>query len=112
MEGGYNPATTAAATAGNQGTELQQSIFGAPPSAAATAASTAATSGSGAGLKPPDSGMAVEGQDGARSPQGVKRGREDESDDEDAPMDEDDDGDEEWDCVHENGDGVEEKGWD
>lgn len=37
--------------------------------------------------------MAVDAQDDAKSPQGVKRGREDESDDEDAPMDEDDDGD-------------------
>lgn len=32
-------------------------------------------------------------EDGARSPQGVKRRRDDESDEEDVPMDEDDDGD-------------------
>ncbi|KAI9724333.1 MAG: hypothetical protein M1812_000401 [Candelaria pacifica] len=69
-------------------TELQQSIFNAPPSAATVLPTSTG------GLKPQD--VAVNGavsEDGANSPQGVKRRREDESDDEDAPMDEDDEGD-------------------
>lgn len=45
-------------------------------------------------LKPSEA--AVNGaisEDGGKSPQGIKRRREDESDEEDAPMDEDDEGD-------------------
>ncbi|KAI9743411.1 MAG: U2 snRNP complex subunit msl1 [Candelina submexicana] len=78
------PAPVGAVTA----TELQQSIFNAPPSTA-----TAPLTSNG-GLKPQEAAVngAVSG-DGAKSPQGVKRRREDESDDEDAPMDEDDEGD-------------------
>ena len=65
-------------------TELQQSIFNAPPSS-----SMAST------LKPPDPAASKQGvEEGGRSPQGVKRRREDEaSEAEHAPMDEDDDGD-------------------
>ena len=72
-------------------TELQQSIFGAPPS---SAIASTGPSASAASLKPPgDAAISNIAEDGGRSPQGVKRGREDESDEEDAPMDEDDDGD-------------------
>lgn len=69
-------------------TELQQSIFGAPPSSlpapVPSASSAIATDAS------IDKGMMdVNGaEDG---PKGVKRGREDESDDEEAPMEEDSD---------------------
>ncbi|KAI9821570.1 MAG: U2 snRNP complex subunit msl1 [Thelocarpon impressellum] len=71
-----------------QVSELQQSIFNAPPSSTNTGP-TQSTS-----LKPPDGGAAgTSAEEGAKSPQGVKRRRDDESDDEDAPMDEDDDGD-------------------
>lgn len=69
-------------------TELQQSIFNAPPSATTAPPTSTPT------LKPPEA--AVNGavsEDGAKSPQGIKRRREDESDEEDAPMDEDDEGD-------------------
>lgn len=65
-------------------TELQQSIFNAPPSSA-TAAASAATPAAKAPVVGTD-GMDVD-SDG---PKGVKRGREDESDDEGAPMEEGD----------------------
>ncbi|KAI9845699.1 MAG: hypothetical protein M1838_001562 [Thelocarpon superellum] len=78
LDGTFRVETTQVAV-----TELQQSIFNAPPSS--NAAPT---------LKPPGSTAAdpiAEG--GAKSPQGLKRSRDDESDEGDAPMDEDDDGD-------------------
>lgn len=69
-------------------TELQQSIFGAPPSSlpapvpSASSAKVTETS--------IDKGkMDVDGEEDGRK--GVKRGREDESDDEEAPMEEDSD---------------------
>lgn len=69
-------------------TELQQSIFGAPPSslpAPVTSASSAKVAEASI-----DKGKAdVDGEEDGRK--GVKRGREDESDDEDAPMEEDSD---------------------
>ena len=59
-------------------TELQQSIFNAPPSASA-------------GLPPKAPSTAPKGADGDEGPpQGVKRRRDDESDDEGAPMEEGD----------------------
>ncbi len=65
-------------------TELQQSIFNAPPSSLSAPPPSAASS-----LKPPDTAT-----NGVKSdmdgPQGVKRRRDDESDAEDAPMEEDD----------------------
>lgn len=63
-------------------TELQQSIFGAPPSslpAPSAKAPQAVEKG----------GMDVDGD--GDGPKGVKRAREDESDDEGAPMEEDSD---------------------
>ena len=62
-------------------TELQQSIFNAVPSAPGTAG---ASSGA---LKPPPSSEVA-----PASPQGVKRPRDDESDEGDVPMEEDDEG--------------------
>ena len=69
-------------------TELQQSIFGAPPSAlpapVPSAPSAKVTEAS------VDKGeMEVDGEEDG--PKGVKRVREDESDDEEAPMEEDSD---------------------
>ncbi|KAI9818229.1 MAG: U2 snRNP complex subunit msl1 [Pycnora praestabilis] len=76
-------------------TELQQSIFNAPPSSTTT--TTAPPPASSATLKLPQAatnGASEPAEDGAKSPQGVKRRREDESDEEgDAPMEEDDEGD-------------------
>lgn len=59
-------------------TELQQSIFNAPPSSAAAPAAKAPQATT--------NGMAADADD----PKGVKRGRDEESDDEGAPMEEDD----------------------
>ena len=69
-------------------TELQQSIFGAPPS------SLPAPVPSGSSAKVTETSidkgkMDVGGEEDGRK--GVKRGREDESDDEEAPMEEDSD---------------------
>ena len=70
-------------------TELQQSIFNAPPSSSNLPQGTGAPS-----LKPPEgTGAGKLPEEGAKSPQGVKRRRDEESDDEEALMDEDDDGD-------------------
>ncbi|MCJ1298378.1 U2 snRNP complex subunit msl1 [Hypocenomyce scalaris] len=83
LDGTYRLATPA--TGAVTSTELQQSIFNAPPSTITTPPSSTATS-----LKPSEpgtNGMKPE----AEGPKGVKRGREDESDEEGAPMDEDDD---------------------
>jgi U2 small nuclear ribonucleoprotein B'' len=76
LRGTYN-VPSAAATAGvSMSTELQKSIFGAPPSAAAAATAV-----------PPAEG--VNGTRGeAQGHQGVKRLREEESDEGEAPMDE------------------------
>ena len=69
-------------------TELQQSIFGAPPSS--LPAPVPSVSGANATEASIDkSTMDVNG--GEDGPKGVKRGREDESDDEEAPMEEDSD---------------------
>lgn len=66
-------------------TELQQSIFNAPPSSNIPAHTVPTTSS-----KPVE--VATNGANGdGEGPQGVKRRREDESDDEEAPMEEDDD---------------------
>ncbi|KAI9880409.1 MAG: U2 snRNP complex subunit msl1 [Pleopsidium flavum] len=82
LDGTYRmPAVTAGAVTS---TELQQSIFNAPPSSLSAPPPSAVSS-----LKPPDTAT-----NGVKSdtdgPQGVKRRRDDESDGEDAPMEEDD----------------------
>ena len=64
-------------------TELQQSIFNAPPSSTATAATTVAPATK--ALQATTNGEEL----GTDEPKGVKRGRDDESDDEGAPMEED-----------------------
>jgi len=79
LDGTYRLPVTAAAGAVTA-TELQQSIFNAPPSSAATTAPS---------LKRPEpdtNGV----KEGSEEPQGVKRRREDESDEDEAPMEEDD----------------------
>ena len=76
--------------AGNQvtTTELQQSIFGAPPSSLlAPVPSVSSVNATESSIDKPKTD--VDG--GAEGPKGVKRGREDESDDEEAPMEEDSD---------------------
>ncbi|KAI9797020.1 MAG: U2 snRNP complex subunit msl1 [Piccolia ochrophora] len=86
LDGTYRmPAAAAGAVTA---TDLQQSIFNAPPSAAPLAVPPTAPPG----LKPPDGQEGV-AEEEAKSPQGVKRRRDDESDDEEAPMEEDDEGD-------------------
>ncbi len=85
LDGTYHMPVVAAGAVTS--TELQQSIFNAPPSSASGPApppSAAASS-----LNPPDT--ATNGiQNDAEGLQGVKRRRDDESDAEDAPMEEDD----------------------
>ncbi|KAI4246570.1 MAG: hypothetical protein L6R40_001933 [Gallowayella cf. fulva] len=66
------------------GTELQQSIFNAPPSSAPVGAPPHASLS-----QPPDMKANASTADG-EEPHGVKRGRDEESDDEGAPMEEDD----------------------
>ncbi|KAL8855516.1 MAG: hypothetical protein Q9178_007836 [Gyalolechia marmorata] len=66
------------------GTELQQSIFNAPPSSAPLTAPPPASL-----PKPPEAQPNVPNVDGDE-PHGVKRGRDEESDEEGAPMEEDD----------------------
>ncbi|KAI9809824.1 MAG: hypothetical protein M1825_000257 [Sarcosagium campestre] len=87
LDGTYNiPAGADAAVAG---TDLQQSIFNAPPSAAAALPSAPSTA-----LQPPPTASGTDAmEEDAKSPQGVKRRRDDESDEEEAPMDEDSEGD-------------------
>ncbi|MCJ1387844.1 U2 snRNP complex subunit msl1 [Xylographa bjoerkii] len=88
LEGVYRPPTIAAPAVG--ATELQQSIFNAPPSSAASAVVPVTTSS--AALLPKAAETTTNGtKDDSDGPQGVKRRREDESDEEDAPMEEDDD---------------------
>ncbi|KAL1965608.1 hypothetical protein VTN77DRAFT_5285 [Rasamsonia byssochlamydoides] len=72
LRGTYNVPTTAPTAGAGLSTDLQKSIFGAPPSAAATTG------------KPSEGAEA--GKEG--EPKGVKRPREEESDEEEAPMDE------------------------
>ncbi|EAW11138.1 U2 snRNP complex subunit MSL1 [Aspergillus clavatus NRRL 1] len=74
LRGTYNAPTTAAAQAGNASTDLQKSIFSGPPG------STALPS------KPTGE---VNGE--VPAAHGIKRPREEESDEEEAPMDEDSD---------------------
>ena len=82
LDGTYHMPVVAAGAVTS--TELQQSIFNAPPSS--TSGPPPAAAGS---LKP--HGTATNGvQSDAEGAQGVKRRRDDESDAEDAPMEEDD----------------------
>ncbi|KAL8677787.1 MAG: hypothetical protein Q9224_006060 [Gallowayella concinna] len=82
LDGTYRmPSTTVGQVTG---TELQQSIFNAPPSAASTGVPPPASL-----PKPPDTKPEASTADG-QEPHGVKRGRDEESDDEGAPMEEDD----------------------
>ncbi|MCJ1431674.1 U2 snRNP complex subunit msl1 [Xylographa pallens] len=93
LEGVYRPPTIAAPALG--ATELQQSIFNAPPSsipAAAPAPVPAATGGLAVAPKAAETTTNGTKDDGDVS-QGIKRRRDDESDEEDAPMEEDDDDD-------------------
>ncbi|MCJ1482920.1 U2 snRNP complex subunit msl1 [Schaereria dolodes] len=87
LEGVYHPPTVANPVTAS---ELQQSIFNAPPSSS-TLPSTAVTSG---GKAQPQileaNGKNVEADSPQGPPQGVKRRRDDESDDEGAPMEQDD----------------------
>jgi len=91
LDGTYKQPAAAAPSVAveNQSSTLQQSIFAGPPG---TVASSSAANGPPPGLKAP----ITDAQDHASpASQGVKRPREEESDDEkdDAPMDEDDDDD-------------------
>lgn len=72
-------------TAVNQvaGTELQQSIFNAPPSSTSLGAHTPAS------LSRPSEAQPNEPNVDGKEPHGMKRGRDEESDDEGAPMEED-----------------------
>ena len=82
------PAGATAGTGAVVPTEVQQSIFNAPPSSVPASGLPAMAAAS---LKPPEATTgASEAEDGAKSPQGVKRRRDEESDEEDAPMDDDD----------------------
>ncbi|SLM36943.1 rna binding domain-containing protein [Lasallia pustulata] len=83
LDGTYRLPT--AATAAVTSTELQQSIFNAPPSAITPAPSSTTTS-----VKPSEAGANGVNPD-TEGPRGLKRGREDEEEEEGAPMDEDDD---------------------
>jgi U2 small nuclear ribonucleoprotein B'' len=86
LEGVYRPPTT---TAPVTSTELQQSIFNAPPSS--VSATTAAVTGISATTPIAAETSAEETRTGPEGPQGSKRRREDDSDQEEAPMEEDDD---------------------
>ncbi|KAI4133994.1 MAG: hypothetical protein LQ347_001892 [Umbilicaria vellea] len=83
LDGTYRLPT--AATGAVISTELQQSIFNAPPSAV-----TAVPSSTTPSVKPSEAGANGVNTE-SEGPKGVKRGREDESDEEGTPMDEDDD---------------------
>ncbi|KAL2355098.1 RNA binding domain protein [Cryomyces antarcticus] len=83
LDGTYKTPAAAAAPAS---TELQQSIFSAPPSSKAVAPVAAPAASA---PEVPNGGTVRE--DDAKSPQGVKRRREEESDEEGAPMEEDED---------------------
>lgn len=75
LRGTYVPSTAPTADTGVS-TDLQKSVFGGPPSAITAKPSEAAEGGKEGEQKPP---------------QGVKRPREEESDEEEAPMDEESD---------------------
>lgn len=75
LRGTYN--TTATAPAPGVSTELQKSIFNAPPSAVVSASTT---------VKP----VASESQPTSEGQQGVKRPREEDESEGEAPMEEDD----------------------
>lgn len=81
LDGTYRMPT--AATIPTTSTELQRSIFNAPPSSIATGAPPPSLP------KPPDTQANGADVDGEKS-HGVKRTRDEESDDEGAPMEEDD----------------------
>ncbi|KAI4233323.1 MAG: hypothetical protein LQ349_004477 [Xanthoria aureola] len=66
------------------GTELQQSIFNAPPSSTSLGAPSSAL------VPKPLGAQLTESNVDGEEPHGVKRGRDEESDDEGAPMEEDD----------------------
>ncbi|KAI9765824.1 MAG: U2 snRNP complex subunit msl1 [Geoglossum simile] len=89
LDGTYRMPTIGVPAGAIEATELQQSIFNAPPGAAAISAPPKDTAGM--ALKPPPVPVV---EDGAKSPQGVKRRREEEdvaeSDEDDAPMEEGD----------------------
>ncbi|MCJ1399687.1 U2 snRNP complex subunit msl1 [Xylographa trunciseda] len=91
LEGVYRPPTVAAPAVG--ATELQQSIFNAPPSSIPASAPAAAPPATGSvSVAPKTADTTTNGtKDDSDGPQGTKRRREDESDEEDAPMEEDDD---------------------
>lgn len=75
--------------------EVQQSIFDAPPSTAQKPpAAPAPAASNGVAPKPLLAPNGTNESVDAPSPQGVKRRREEESDDEDMPMEEDDEGEE------------------
>ncbi|MCJ1478011.1 U2 snRNP complex subunit msl1 [Lambiella insularis] len=88
LEGVYRPPATAATAVTS--TELQQSIFNAPPSSITAAAPPPASASVPVAPKVTET-VADGAKDNGDGPQGVKRRREDESDEEEAPMDEDDD---------------------
>ncbi|MCJ1380981.1 U2 snRNP complex subunit msl1 [Xylographa soralifera] len=93
LEGVYRPPTMAAPALGV--TELQQSIFNAPPSSIPVAApASVPTTTGGIALAPKAAETTTNGaKDDSDVPQGIKRRRDDVSDEEDAPMEEDDDDD-------------------
>ncbi|MCJ1406748.1 U2 snRNP complex subunit msl1 [Ptychographa xylographoides] len=90
LEGVYRPPTVPAAVTS---TELQQSIFNVPPSSTPATAPVPASSTPSAVAVVTDAKEAVTNgtSTDVEEPKGVKRPREDESDEEEAPMDEDDD---------------------
>lgn len=76
---------------GTVSTDLQKSIFNAPPSGAVE--DKAPTEAAPQTLNLPNgTSNGTSANEDPKSPQGVKRRREDESDDEEAPMEEDDEG--------------------
>jgi U2 small nuclear ribonucleoprotein B'' len=75
LRGTYNVPTAGPTAGAGLATDLQRSIFGAPPSAVATTGKPSADVGK---------------EEESRGAQGVKRPREEESDEGEAPMDEED----------------------
>ncbi|TKA73036.1 hypothetical protein B0A49_04605 [Cryomyces minteri] len=96
LDGTYKMPTIAAAPVS---TELQQSIFNAPPSSKAVAPVAAPAAPA---PEVPNGGTVRE--DDAKSPQGVKRRREEESDEEGAPMEEGEEEEDEDDVMEESDD--------
>ncbi|KZF24635.1 RNA-binding domain-containing protein [Xylona heveae TC161] len=88
LDGTFKMPEVAAGASATSTTALQQSIFNAPPSAIAPPPNTAAAAAAAAAAPQPNGTQL----DGEKSPaQGVKRRRDEESDEEEAPMDEEDD---------------------